>query len=422
MDARPHEPARQGLHGLVNGLPLMVDPSRRTRGQRPARAALVRPLFVLAIATALVASIVGGLLRAGVAVPLPGGSAWPAQAVVHHAFLMMSAFMGSVIAVERAVAVKHRAAFVAPLLSLLSGLLMLAGWPVPAASLGVAAALAFVAVNLVVLRRQPATHTRLLLAGAVAWLIGNSVMAVGGNGLTAVGVGTHLALPWWFGFLVLTIAAERLEMTRLMRHRRGAAAALALCLAGLLLGAGVHLWSPAWGGALFGLALTGLALWLVVFDIARRTIRAQGLSRYMAACLLLGYAWLGVAGAAWAGLSWGLDTGLPLRDMALHALGLGFVFSMMLAHAPVILPAVAGIKVAFGVFFYVPLALLQASLALRLFAAPWLSASLGVLGNTLAIALFALTMGGAALVWRRHHAAPAPRPGPRAGGGRRPRP
>jgi hypothetical protein len=31
-----------------------------------------------------------------------------------------------------------------------------------------------------------------------------------------------------------------------------------------------------------------------------------------------------------------------LRDAALHGLGLGFLFSMMLGHAPVILPAVAG--------------------------------------------------------------------------------
>lgn len=401
----------------------MAHPSRRTRGQPPGRHRLVRALLVLALVATLLASLVGGLLRAGVAVPLPGGSAWPAQAVVQHGFLMMSAFMGSVIAIERAVAVKHRAAFVAPLLSLLSGLLMLAGWPGPAVSLGVAAALAFVAVNLGLVRRQPAAHTRLLLAGAVAWLIGNGLLAWGSSGLLAggdtsrwtAGSGTAEAIPWWFSFLVLTIAAERLEMTRLMRHRRGAAVLLALCLAGLLLGAGLHLWSPAWGGGLFGLALLGLAWWLLVFDIARRTIKAQGLSRYMALCLLLGYAWLGLAGAAWAGLSWwpawGLGAGLPLRDMALHALGLGFVVSMMLAHAPVILPAVVGIKVAFGAFFYVPLALLQVSLVLRLLAAPgWPAApqlrALGVLGNVGAVALFAVTMGGAAFVWRRRHASP----------------
>jgi hypothetical protein len=40
----------------------------------------------------------------------------------------------------------------------------------------------------------------------------------------------------------------------------------------------------------------------------------------MAVCLLLGYAWLFVAGIAWTATS----LGLPLRDAALHGLGLGF--------------------------------------------------------------------------------------------------
>jgi len=58
--------------------------------------------------------------------------------------------------------------------------------------------------------------------------------------------------------------------------------------------------------------------------------------------------------------------GQPLRDAAFHALALGFLFSMMLAHAPVILPALARVKLQFGWLFYVPLALLHASLAVRL--------------------------------------------------------
>ena len=82
----------------------------------------------------------------------------------------------------------------------------------------------------------------------------------------------------------------------------------------------------------------------------------------MAVCLLSGYVWLAVAGIAWAATA----LGWPARDAALHALGLGFLVSMMLGHAPVILPAVAGIKLQFGRFFYVPLALLQISLLLRL--------------------------------------------------------
>ena len=82
----------------------------------------------------------------------------------------------------------------------------------------------------------------------------------------------------------------------------------------------------------------------------------------MAVCLLGGYAWFAVAGWAWTGST----LGLPLRDMALHALGLGFIVSMMLGHAPVILPAIARIKIEFGKFFYPPLVALHLSPIVRL--------------------------------------------------------
>src|SRR5688572_15351059 len=134
----------------------------------------------------------------------------------------------------------------------------------------------------------------------------------------------------WFSFLVLTIAAERLEMTRLMRRREGASQALHALLAAMLLGSAASAVSPLWGGLLYGASLVGLAAWLLCFDIARRTVMTGGLSRYMAVCLLLGYLWLAVAGVAWFATS----MGRPYRDVSLHALALGFVFSMMLGHAP----------------------------------------------------------------------------------------
>jgi uncharacterized protein involved in response to NO len=119
----------------------------------------------------------------------------------------------------------------------------------------------------------------------------------------------------------------------------------------------------------------------------------------MAVCLLAGYAWLGVAGVAWAAT----DLGLPLRDSALHALGLGFIVSMMMAHAPVILPAVARVKLHFGGWFYLPLALLHGSLLVRLaggYADPRWRAD-GAALNALALALFGAVVVGSAVAARR---------------------
>lgn len=372
------------------------------RSPPPPRAGLpkvaLRVVFVLPVLASLVAGIVGGLARAGINFPAGSGS-WLGPAVTGHAFLMICAFMGTVIAIERAVAVKHRLAFVGPLASGVGGLVVLGGAAASATWLVAAASLAFVAVNIVVVKRQRAPHTTLLLVAAIAWAAGCL--------FHAAEVQAGSVVPLWFCFLVLTIAAERLEMTRLMRRRQGASQALYAIFAVMMLGATASAVSPAWAGALFGLSLSALSVWLVAFDIARRTVRTQGLSRYMAVCLLLGYSWLFVAGAAWAATS----MGLPFRDAALHALALGFVFSMMLGHAPVILPAIARVKVLFGWVYYLPLALLHVSLVVRLVAGhvDVRVLTAGATANALAIAAFVATVAGSAIAWRFKYSSHRPK-------------
>ena len=302
--------------------------SRRTSGM----AFALRSLFVLLIVSSLAGGVVGGLLRAGVAVSAAFDAPWAGRAVMDHAFLMMCGFLGTVIGIERAVAVRSRFAFLAPAASGLAGVLILLGLEQHAAGIAVVSSLAFIAVNVVVWQRQRSAHTAVLLAGATAWLVGNLLLALAARPASVV--------PWWFCFLVFTIAAERLEMTRLTRRHRAATPALFAVLLAMLAGAAAFPLSPVWGGWIFGLALLGLASWLIAFDVARRTVMLRGLSRYMAVCLLLGYAWLAVAGVAWMATA----AGFHGRDMALHALGLGFIFSMILGHAPVIVPAVARVK------------------------------------------------------------------------------
>jgi hypothetical protein len=369
----------------------------RTRVSQPDLAAIgTRIALMLAVGTLLVGGTVGGLLRAGVALPLT--AAWPGEAVLAHAFLMLCGLFGTVIGIERAVALRARIAFAAPIASAAAGVAALNGMPAWAAWLAVLAALMFVMAHVWLLTRQPAPHIGVLLVGALAWFIGTVLFALGGALRGAA------AVPWWFAFLILTIAGERLEMTRLMRRRAGAIGALYAVLGSLLAGAALFAIAPPVGAAVFGAALLALAAWLVRHDIARRTLASHGLSRYMAVCLLLGYAWLGIAGAAWIATAWGQ----PLRDLALHALGIGFVLGMVFAHAPVILPAVTRIKVQFGPGFYLPLLLLHGSLAMRALAA-WDMALLraGALGNAIAIAAFILTLLVSALVWRAKHPTPS---------------
>jgi hypothetical protein len=351
---------------------------------------VLTPVLVALVAVCLVAGIAGGLLRVGALLPGAADSLWLVRAAVTHAALMICGFLGTVIGIERAVAVKLPLAFVAPVAAGLGGLCLLLGRQAEGAWLEVLAALAFVLVNFVVVKRQRAAHTVLLLAAAACWLIGNVLFALGSDG--------GAILPWWFAFLVMTIGAERLEMTRLMPRRPVAQFCLHGVLAVMLAGAAFSSVSQALGGLVYGISLIALAFWLIAFDIARRTVFAPGLSRYMAVCLLTGYGWLAVAGVAWAGTALGWHA----RDAALHALGLGFVFSMIMGHAPVILPAVARVKLRFGWYFYVPLAALHLSLIVRLgFGRGDLPLrGAGAAFNAIAVALFAATVIGAALAWR----------------------
>lgn len=338
---------------------------------------LERAPFLAAAMLALLAGAYGGLVRLGweSGLPRPGFA-------VEHGPLMASGFLGTLIGLERAVALGRRWAYAGPLLTAVGSLAMIAGAPERLAPLlMLLGSLTLVAMSTVVLSRQRELANATMLAGAVCW--------VGANAVWLSGYAFFHAAPWWASFLVLTIAAERLELTRFVptggRARSLFVAVVVLLIAGL----GVGALTSAVGARLAGAALLGLAAWLYRFDIARRTVRQQGLARFTAVCLLSGYAWLAVSGAALVATG-GAYQG-ALYDAILHALFLGFAFSMIFGHAPIIFPAVLGVAVPFRPAFYLHLALLHVSLTLRLagdFTEIWRLREWGGLFNAAAVLLF----------------------------------
>jgi hypothetical protein len=56
----------------------------------------------------------------------------------------------------------------------------------------------------------------------------------------------------------------------------------------------------------------------------------------------------------------------PRYDAMLHSIFLGFVFSMIFAHAPIILPTITGLALPFRKGFYAHAALLHVSLVMRI--------------------------------------------------------
>lgn len=319
---------------------------RTARERRPAWWRV--PLLVFGF-VALFVGVGAGLARLGW--PLPEVAA---GAAALHGPLMVCGFFGVVIALERAVAIGRAWAYAGPLLAGLGTAAVMHGAAPAAPWLYLAGSVVLLVASLDVLRRQRELFMLVIAVAAGCWSVGTA--------LWAAGAAVHQVVGWWLGFLVLTIAGERLELSRFMPPSRGAerlfAALVAVVLVALLL------WSQPWAPRLFGVALFALAAWLLRHDIARRTVRQHGLTRFIAVCLLSGYFWLAAGGAVIAAA--GLEPGSAAYDAALHALLLGFVFAMVFGHAPIIFPAVLRVAVPYHPRFYVPLLLLHASLALRL--------------------------------------------------------
>ncbi|MGH3394288.1 MAG: hypothetical protein ACRDPO_06320, partial [Streptosporangiaceae bacterium] len=324
---------------------------------RRRRARWVPPLMAAAV-VCLVAGLWEGLVYLGL--PLPAGGT---SLHANHGPIMVLGFLGTFIALERAVALGHAWAYLAPAAAGAGGLAVSAGVPGRLGEVLIGAGgIVLVAIFVAVHRIQPSLHNAVLAAGAVCW--------VASAGLWLAGWDVSRLVPWLAGFLVLTIAGERLELSRMTGTSRRArmlfACAAGVFAAGLLASLAAGPAAPVPGGPvpvgirITGVGLIALAAWLFRYDIARRTVRGHGVTRYMAVALLTGYAWLIVAGVLWTGVGQMADG--PAFDAELHAIFLGFVMSMIFAHAPVIVPSVLGRPLPFRPVLYVPLVLLHASL------------------------------------------------------------
>ena len=315
----------------------------------------LRAVRALLLALAVIGLLFGmwaGLIRLGWWSLPPLISLLPAL----HGPLMACGFLGVLIGLERAVGTGKRWAYSGPVLVASGIAAALAGLPQGIGSALITTGSLVVTLVLAgLVRLQPALFTVTMALGGLAWVIGNTLWWLGWP--------LPVAALWWMGFLVLTIAGERLELSRMLRlsvwSQHTFVGATALLVVGLIVGVFIY----AAGMTIVGLALLTISAWLLRYDIARRRIKAGGQARFTALALISGYIWLGIGAlllVRFAGVTAG-----PAYDAALHSVFLGFVFAMIFAHAPIVFPAVLHIPIAFGNHFYIPLVLLHVSLLLR---------------------------------------------------------
>lgn len=309
------------------------------------------PLMAMGMIS-LITALWGGVQRLGWELPTLT-IALPAN----HGPLMVGAFLGTVIGLERSVALGRLWGYLGPLMTGLGGILLIAGkLPVVAQGLILGGSAMLGLVFIAFMLRQFHWFLVIMALGSLSWLAGNL--------LWLLGEPIYHVVWWWMGFLLLTIAGERMELGRMLFLSKAQQGQMLAFVGVAILGMLVTLGNLDLGVRVLGVGTVAIAIWLGRYDVARRTVRQSGLTRFIAVNLLAGYFWLAVSGLLLVG--YGTDFAGLRYDAVLHSFFLGFVFSMIFGHAPVIFPAVLGRGMRYRPVFYLHVLLLHLVLLVRI--------------------------------------------------------
>jgi hypothetical protein len=335
------------------------------------RAVLVFPLIIFS----LLIAVWSGWLRIGWSLPVGAVAA-------QHGNFMVNSFLASLIFLERAVTFKSKWILLLPAITALSGIAFICGFNLTGQLLLTAGSAGFALMCSYFVYRYSELYYYAFLVGSICLLTGNIIL-----------LKTHYypgAVNWWIGFLLFTIVAERLELSRFLSLNNFKRNFLLVSLAGAL---AALVWPFQSNGNLaLAIPIAMTAFWLLKYDMAKHSIKMKGQHRYSGLLLITGYVWLLIMAVLLVTQAY-----IPFGyDAVLHSFFIGFVFSMIFSHAPIILPAVARLPIKiYRPFLFVLFILLQASLIIRIMADvigdAWCR-KIGGLTNGIAILLFFISI------------------------------
>ncbi len=305
---------------------------------------LILPLVLLSLLTGIFA----GWFRIGWNLPvsLPSGE---------HGALMIGSFLGTLICLERSVSYPNRLALIVPAVNALSIIFFLLKLPQIAYMCLILGGAGLTAIYYMVYVKHKGLHVLIMMTGGLCYFAGSAILY---NTSFYPSV-----ITWWIAFLFFTITGERLELSKFILFKNTLKKQSVLVIFLLIFTAGIFLPFHSTSGSLApAVSLIGTALWLFKYDMAKHSLKKSGQSFYSGLLLLTGYVWLVITGIFFAlGAYFG-----SFYDASLHAFFLGFVFMMIFAHAPVILPAVLKLGISpFGKTLYIWYGLLNVTLVLR---------------------------------------------------------
>lgn len=306
-----------------------------------------KALFIIPfIFLSLVAGIWTGLQRTGMQIPFT-------EATGEHGAFMVCSFLATLIILERAVVTEKKAVLLIPLINGLSVLFFLTGqykigyWLVFTGSIGLFGILIYLTLKF------KEFYYIIMVLGSISLIAGNFLLIIHSTYVYSIML--------WFSFFLLTIVAERLELSKYLPISETKKNILLVFLILILLSGVLPYHSYA--KYITALSLVFVAVWLLTYDMALKAVRKKGIFRYNAILLLTGYIWLLVT----VFFMIFFDEFTNSYDIMLHSFFLGFVFSMIFAHAPVIFPALmrSSLKL-YHPALYLWYGLLHSSLILRI--------------------------------------------------------
>lgn len=295
----------------------------------------------------LLVALYSALGRVGWSLPIP-------EIAAKHGFLMVSGLFGTLISLERSLILKNRWWLSIPIFSAFSVVLIF-NYEVVAFGLQLLAATLLTILYIHQWKKYAENYFFGLCLSSLSWGMA-AVVLLAGKAFAA-------ASMWYLLFLLFTIVAERLELSKFVATPKWAKPLLLALLALLFAAQAI----PFHWGANYvsGILVAGIAYWLMNFDIININLKKKGFFYYTGSSLFGGYAWLMLSGVLMA-----LPLDAPYHyDAVLHSFFIGFAFLMLYAHAPIIFPALLGTgHKPFHKILYLPVFATHALLLLRLFA------------------------------------------------------
>jgi hypothetical protein len=271
----------------------------------------------------LVLGIYTGWLRMGWNFPMT-------QAMGQHGLIMIGSFLGTLILIERIVAFKKYWLYLVPLINALSLPAFFFQQEQLAIVFLLIGSTGLLAVYLMTYQKYRERYILIMMVGGALLVTGLLMLLIQNR--------YPVAVPYWIGFLLLTILGERIDLAKFLPRNKIKEPMIWIFIVLFILGLFTQYHQA--GHLLTGAGMVLIAFWLMKFDIVNKSIKSHGIHQYIGLTLFSGYIWLFISGLF---MVLNLDL-VYFYDALLHSFFLGFVFLMIFAHGPIIFPGVVGLS------------------------------------------------------------------------------